>query len=252
MMAEERRARIAAALAQCGVMSIGDITAHVGCSVATARRDLDTLARLGRARRTRGGALAVSDTAAREDRRDADAALFAAVKRRIAHAAAALVEDGDTVGLTGGTTMLAVARHLRGRPLGLVTNALDIARELAAAPGAQVVLIGGVAYAGLGEIAGPLAEGMLRQIRVDALFLSVDGVSAAAGATITGDLEAPVVRAFVARARRTIVVADHRKIGRTAVSQVLPIAAVAALVTDAGPSPARAAIEGAGVRVITV
>jgi len=102
------------------------------------------------------------------------------------------------------------------------------------------------------ELVGPLAEGMLAQIRVDTLFISVDGLSVEAGATIIGDLEAPVVRAFSDRARRTIIVADRRKIGRTAVTQALPIAAVHALVTDAGPSPARAAIEGAGVQVIAV
>ncbi len=180
MMAEERRERIAAALTQRGFMSIGDITAHVGCSVATARRDLDTLARLGRARRARGGALSSGDAGAaglapvaRDLRRDTAADPFATVKRRIAHAAAELVMDRDTVGLTGGTTTLAVARK-------------------------------------------------------------------------------PPSCAPSPRARRTIIVADHRKIGWTAVTQVLPLAAVAALVTDAGPSPAREAIEGAGVRVIAV
>ncbi len=49
-----------------------------------------------------------------------------------------------------------------------------------------------------------------------------------------------------------VIVADQRKIGRTAVIQVLPLVAVEILVTDAGPSPARKAIEGAGVRVIAV
>jgi len=115
-----------------------------------------------------------------------------------------------------------------------------------------VVLIGGVLNADMDELVGPLAEDMLARIRVDTLFLSVDGVSAEAGATIIGDLEAPVVRAFAARARRVVIVADQRKIGRTAVIQVLPLVAVEILVTDAGPSPARKAIEGAGVRVIAV
>ncbi len=261
MMAEERRERIASALAERGFMSIGDVTAHVGCSVATARRDLDTLARIGRIRRSRGGALAPSDMvtatiqampAAPAMRGDTEQDPFAAIKRRIARSAAALVTDGDTVGLAGGTTTLEVARCLRGRSLGLVTNAIDIARELSSIPGARVVLIGGVLNAGLDELVGPLAEGMLAQVRVDTLFISVDGLSVEAGATIIGDIEGPIVRAFAARARRTIIVADHRKIGRTAVTQALPITAVQILVTDAGPSPARDAIAGAGVRIIAV
>ncbi len=273
MMAEERRERIAAALVQRGSMSIADITAQVGCSVATARRDLDTLARLGQVRRSRGGAMATPTpptasaapggplvggaSPGRATRRSAEPDPFALIKGRIARAAADLVMAGDSVGLSGGTTTLEVARCLRGRSLGLVTNALDIARELASAPGAsapgvRVVLIGGVLNADMDELVGPLAEDMLARIRVDTLFLSVDGVSAEAGATIIGDLEAPVVRAFAARARRVVIVADQRKIGRTAVIQVLPLVAVEILVTDAGPSPAREAIEGAGVRVIAV
>jgi len=263
MMAEERREHIAAAVAQRGFMSIGDIMSYVGCSVATARRDLDDLAAAGRLRRSRGGAMAPlgPDAAVAPggaflspdgDAEHAEPDPYAAAKRRIARAAADLVMDGDTVGLAGGTTTLEVARCLRGRQLGLVTNAIDIARQLASAPGSRVVLVGGVLNADMDELVGPLAEGMLAQIRVDTLFISVDGLSVEAGATIIGDIEAPVVRAFAARARRTIIVADHRKIGRTAVTQVLPIAAVHALVTDAGPSPAREAIEGAGARIIAV
>lgn len=261
MTAEERRERIAAVLAQRGFMSIGDITSHADCSVATTRRDLDALARIGRIRRTRGGAAARSETAAavthappvvREARGSAAPDSFAEVKQRIARAAATLVADGDTVGLVGGTTTLEVARLLRGRSLGLVTNAIGIARELSEAPGARVVLIGGVLNAWMDELVGPLAESMLAQVRVDTLFISVDGLSAEAGATIIGDLEALIVRAFAARARRTIIVADHRKIGRTSVTQALPLAAIHDLVTDAGPSPAREAIEHAGVRVLVV
>jgi len=260
MMAEERREHIAASVAQRGFMSVGDITAQTGCSVATARRDLDGLAAAGRLRRSRGGAMAplgaetaaLSALALPSSGGDTEPDPFLAIKRRIARAAAALVADGDTVGLVGGTTTLEVARCLRGRQLGLVTNAIDIARELATVPGSRVVLVGGVLNAGMDELVGPLAEGMLAQIRVDTLFISVDGLSVEAGATIIGDIEAPVVRAFAARARRTIIVADHRKIGRTAVTQVLPIAAVHALVTDAGPSPPRDAIEGAGAHIIAV
>jgi len=214
-----------------------------------------------------GGPLVGGASPGRATRRRAEPDPFALIKGRIARAAADLVMAGDSVGLSGGMTTLEVARCLRGRSLGLVTNALDIARELASAPGApapgaeapgaeapgaRVVLIGGVLNADMDELVGPLAEDMLARIRVDTLFLSVDGVSAEAGATIIGDLEAPVVRAFAARARRVVIVADQRKIGRTAVIQVLPLVAVEILVTDAGPSPAREAIEGAGVRVIAV
>lgn len=252
-MTEPRRERILAELARQRFMSIGDVTASVGCSVATARRDLDALAQAGRIRRSRGGAIALAGAneaaapVAPHSRADDP---FGPEKRRIAAAAAALVADGDTVALGGGSTTLEVARCLRGRTLGAVTNAIDLARELAAVPGARVVLIGGVLNSGADELVGPLAEGMLAQVRIDLLFLSVDGLGVEAGATIIGDLEAQVLRAMAARARRVVVVADRRKIGRTALTQVLPLSAVSALVTDAGPSAAREAIGASGVEII--
>lgn len=256
VMTETRRDQIAAELTSRRFMSIGDITARFGCSVATARRDLDALARAGRIRRSRGGALAVTEAArgtplmaAGEGPAEIDP--FAAVKRRIACVASGLIADGDTVGLGGGTTTLEVARCLRVRTLGIVTNAVDHALELASVPGAKVVLIGGMLTSGH-ELVGLLAECMLAQIRIDTLFISVNGLSVEAGATIIDDLEAQLLRAMAARARRLVVVADHRKLGRTAVTQVVPIEAVRMLVTDAAPSPIREAIERAGVQVVEV
>jgi len=78
-----------------------------------------------------GGPLVGGASPARATRRSAEPDPFALIKGRIARAAADLVMAGDSVGLSGGTTTLEVARCLRGRSLGLVTNALDIARELA-------------------------------------------------------------------------------------------------------------------------
>ena len=52
----------------------------------------------------------------------------AAEKRAIGQAAAALIDDGDTVLLDGGTTTLEVARALLGRPVQVVTNSLPIAQ----------------------------------------------------------------------------------------------------------------------------
>ncbi len=253
-MGEPRRERILSELARRRFMSIGDVVSSVGCSVATARRDLDALARAGLLRRSRGGAiaLAVYDGSMPATPGSEAADPFAAEKRRIAAAAAALVADGDTVALGGGSTTLEVARALRGRKLGAVTNAIPLAQELAAEPGTRVVLIGGVLNTGADELVGPLAEGMLAQVRIDLLFVSVDGLSVEAGATIIGDLEAQVLRAMAARARRVVVVADRRKIGRTALTQVLPLGAVSALVTDAAATPARDAIQAAGVEIIQV
>ena len=66
-------------------------------------------------------------------------------KRRIAAVAAARVDDPvATVGLTGGTTTTEVARQLAERAgLTIVTNALNIAAELAVRPNLKLIVTGG-------------------------------------------------------------------------------------------------------------
>ena len=237
-------------------MSVQEIAERFGTSVATARRDIDTLAAAGRVRRSRGGALAMLAEGPRARSPlpppDNDAIPMLQEKRRIALAAATLVRDGDTVGLSGGTTSYQLARCLRGRAIGAVTNAVDIALELAGEPGPRVVLVGGVLDLSYGhELLGPFAEAMLAQLHIDLLFVSLNGISAAAGATIIGELNAQVMRAMAARARRVVAIADRTKLGRTALSRLLPLQGLDTLVTDAAaPSPELELIRRAGLRVV--
>ena len=100
---------------------------------------------------------------------------------------------------------------------------------------------------------GPLAELSLSQLNIDTMFVGVNGLNAVAGATSNGELEAQTARAMMARSRRVVVATDHSKIGRTALSQVMPIDAIEVVVTDAvGPSEELAAIRARGVQVLEV
>jgi DeoR family transcriptional regulator of aga operon len=259
MITQARRNAIAAEMTQRQFMSTREVAAFFSCSPATARRDLHALAEDGRIRRSRGGAIAL-------ELAPADASLsavadgltssvpFLAEKRRIARAAAALVKDGEAIGLPGGTTALELARCLKGRRIGVVTNSIDVALTLVAGPHTHIVLLGGVLdRSTTPEVVGPLAELALTQLRIDTLFVGVNGLSAEAGATSNGELEAQTARAMVARSRRVVVVTDHSKIGRTALTQVMPMSQIEMLVTDAaGYSPELEAIGAAGVQVLEV
>ena len=175
-------------------------------------------------------------------------------KRRIAHEAASRVLEGWAIGLTGGTTTSEVARALIGRDrLTVVTNALNIAGELAVRPNLKLVVTGGVARAESYELVGPIAEAGLSGINLDAVFVGVDGISGEAGLTTHHEIEAHTNRALIERARRVIVVADSSKIGRIAFAQICAIDVVDELITDDGMDPETVtSIEQAGVRVTPV
>jgi DeoR family transcriptional regulator of aga operon len=259
VITQARRNAIAAEMAHRQFMSTRDIVAVFGCSPATARRDLHALSEAGRIRRARGGAIAMEHMSSEPPPGAVDVGQLPPVpflqeKRRIARAAAALVKDGEAVGLPGGTTTLEVARSLRGRRIGAVTNSINVALILIAASHTHVVLMGGVLdRSTMPEVVGPLAELVLTQLRIDTLFLGVNGLSADAGATSNDELEAQTARAMVARSRRVVVVTDHSKIGRTALTQVTPLSRIDMLLTDAaGSSPELEAIRTAGVQVLEV
>lgn len=165
------------------------------------------------------------------------------------------------MGLTGGTTTTEVARALAVRPdlsagspaLTVVTNALNIANELAVRPQFKIVTTGGVARPQSYELVGPLANGVLGQITLDVAVLGVVAFDVVHGTAAHDEAEAAVNRLLCERAERVIVAADSSKLGRRAFARICPTDAVDTLVTDTSADPETVrGFEEAGVRVLTV
>jgi DeoR family transcriptional regulator of aga operon len=153
-------------------------------------------------------------------------------KVRIAEAAAHMIRQGQVVILDSGTTTTAIARACRHfKSLTIVTNATNIAAELADTP-VEVILTGGVLRKNSFSLVGPLAEESLRKLSADLLFLGVDGFDVRYGLTTPNLLEARVNRAMAESARRTVVVCDASKFGRRSLSLILPTSAVHETITD--------------------
>ena len=235
--------------------------AHVlGVSTATIRRDFDDLASQQMLARIRGGAVAQGVTydlplRYRSERHPSE-------KQRIAEVAAALIQPGQVVGLNGGTTTTEVARALAIRSdlstaagvpaLTVVTNALNIAAELAVRQHIKIVVTGGVARPQSYELTGPLATGVLERVSIDVAILGVDAIDPAAGAMAQHEGEASINQLMASQASQVVVVADSSKIGRRAFARICAAGDVDVLVTDARMTDeARARFTEAGVRVIT-
>jgi DeoR family transcriptional regulator of aga operon len=246
--ARSRQTAILDLLARDGFVDITGLQRELGCSEATIRRDLEYLQRAGYLRRTHGGAVAESG---RELPFSMKLGEMAAAKRQIAARAAELVEGLQAVGFTGGTTTQQVARALSQRSgLTVVTNAINIAMELASS-NARVIVIGGELRGQTYELVGPLAEPVLEQIHLDVIFVGVDGLSVEAGLTTHNPTEARTNRVLLSRAARVVVVADHTKLGRKTFARIAPLKAGQVLITDDGASPAVVEqLRAAGMEVI--
>lgn len=251
----KRAARLTAILdllATQGEVTVEELVERFGASPATTRRDLDSLAEKRLLTRTHGGAVAQSVAYELPVRYKSH--LQTHEKGRIAEVAAGLVQPGWVVGLSGGTTTTAIAAALAAREdLGeftVVTNAVNIAAQLATRPDIRVVVTGGVIHSRSYELVGPFVEQLLSGIHLDIAFIGVNGLHATAGATTHDEREAAVNRMMAQRATRAVVVADSAKIGVQTFAQIGRADLFAALITDAGVQPSmQADLEAAGFEV---
>jgi len=247
MLSAERRTQLVARLREDGHASVEVLARDLGVTPSTIRRDLRRLADDGALFRIYGGA-AVSAVATG---RHAPLDPRLGAKRAIAAAAADLVEDGQTIAISSGTTTLELAWRLVDRRLTVITNALDIAAALLDRPGIELVVLGGVVRPGMHSTLGHLAELALRELRADALFMGIGAVSAEHGLMNDSIPEILTDRALRRSAHTCTVLADSSKLGAVAPAFLFGLDSIDTLVTDSGADAVEvAAIEAQGVRVI--
>ena len=255
----DRAEKIMKFLLRKGTASIEEILTEVGSSAPSIRRDLVFLENRGLIRRTHGGATLVEPLLYEPFRYDrsfqAREQRFAEEKRRIGLAAAELIQEHETIGLTAGTTATLVGRSLRHRHhLQVVTNAINIGMELCNQPGIRTYITGGaVSWAWSFSLTGNSALSFLNDVYMDKVFLSVIGFDVERGATTLEADEALVFRKMLKQSKQVIVVADSSKLGAVSPAFICPVADVHLLVTDTGATDeVVASFTSRGVQVLRV
>lgn len=227
-----RREQIMTALKAEKQIEIPEIMRRFGCSEATARRDLNILAEDEKIIRTLGGAYYEAghlNEASFQEKEN----LLLAEKTAIAAKVASLVEEGDIVGLTGGTTTYLIAKELRSREgITVVTNAANIAVELAANERNQIILTGGVMRGKSYECCGPMAEMIVKTLNIGKMFVGIDGIHPNAGLTTYTELEAEIDKLMINRSAQVYAVFDHTKVNKMSLFPIVPISKLDACITN--------------------
>jgi len=256
---DKRAKEILSLLLHHGKASVDDLTTRLTASPASIRRDLARLEEQGLVYRTHGGAMLAGKAVYEPFRFDASFQIreerFAAEKQRIAHAAAGLVMERETIGLAAGTTTTLIARQLRHRTgIHIITNAVNIGMELSSITALETTLTGGsMRWAGAYSLIGPAAIETLSMFVLDRLFLGVTGIDPTRGATMIEPEEAAVLRVMVRQAREVIVVADSSKVGMVSPAVISTLREIDVLITDDGISnEALRAFAANDVRVMAV
>ncbi len=230
--AVERRMEIVNVVNRDGKARVEDLAAQFDVSSVTIRSDLSFLEKNGYVVRSHGAAIpntgVIAELTVHEKRRQ-----NAGIKSLIGQAAAKLIESGDTVILDSGTTTREIASSLKSlEDVVVMTNGLDVAMELASAPGIEVLMSGGVLRKNALSFSGSQAEHSLKNYRFDKVFLGVDGFDLRAGITTHNEQEASLNRLMCEISEQIIAVADSSKFGKRSCHMIREFGNIDILVTD--------------------
>lgn len=227
----ERQRELIRLIERNGRLSVTQICEQFGISEATARRDLETLSEQSIIRRVHGGAVLVRQAAPEEPilRRSHEQE---AQKENIGRSAASLVQDGETIFLGSGTTVLQVAKNLVTRNITVITNSLPVINLMSEKETINLIALGGMLRDSELSFIGHITEQALAEVRMDKVVIGTRAISLEQGLTNDYLPETLTDRAILKSGRETIIVADHTKCGVISTAFLAPLTAMHTLVTD--------------------
>lgn len=251
LLAETRRKKILEWIQEEGSGRVRELAEAFHVTEATIRNDFEKLEAEGFISREHGGAFLRS-----VPQQVKALALHHIVnmeaKRKIGRAAAALVQDGETIILDSGSTTTEVAANLMHLAnINVITNALNIALTLGASPNISVHMTGGHFKPPTLSLTGEKAAAYFNGIYAEKLFLATGAISFEAGLTYPSMADLHVKRAMVESASQIYLVADSSKLGRHSFASLGPINLAHTLITDDGiPSDVKKRLEDMGMTII--
>jgi len=256
MLAEERWQQILGMLGSQNVVSVLELSRRLNSSEVTIRRDLRELELAGKLKRTHGGAISIQQGNTSFEPHFAKlASENIALKQSIGFKAREMIENNSAIMIDSASTCLWLCKSIQTLPLTnlmVVTNSLRVVTELAGCDFVELVHIGGQVRKNTLSSTGHLASLVLGQIKVDKVFLGINGIDLNDHVLTTPNLsESAVKRAMIGCAHETIILADHTKFNRNYLSLVCRTEDVDKIVTDRQvPDVIREQADAAGVELV--
>ena len=247
-----RRKKIIEHIKESGEVLVSKLSKEFKVSEVTIRNDLEHLERKHLLVRARGGAIHTENHVGFDERITEKNKLHSTEKAAIGKAAAALINDGDTIIIDSGTTTAEIVKNLNGiRHLNVITNALNIANLLMAHPTINVIIPGGYLRQNAMSLVGPLAEKNLRNFFVDKVFLSTDGFDTKQGIFTPNIDEAHLNGIMIDITKEVILVTDSSKFKRKSLAFICGLDKIKKVVTDKSIAPDdKKRLEDAGIEVL--
>lgn len=236
MLAAERRRVITERIQATGQVVVSALSAEFQVSEETIRRDLEALEKDGIATRIYGGAVLRSNDHAAPPysiRKNTNIE----PKVTIAQLLSRLIQDGDTLMVDESSTAAYAVRALRHRKnITLITNSLELLREMTGQDTWHVISTGGSLKSDVLALVGPHALRTVHSYHASYAVLSCRGVNEQLGLADSDDAVVQIKQAMIASCDCSILLADHRKFDRSGLVALGSLDLVDKLVTDFPPS----------------
>lgn len=207
-----------------------DLARTMCVSSVTIRQDLNLLEKYSYLHREHGYAVPV-------DSDDIDTRLMSnfSLKRRLAVAAAELVNSGETVFIENGSSNALLARELADnkKDVTIITVSSYIAHLLKETP-CEVILLGGIYQKKSESMVGPLTRQFIGQVHFSKAFIGVDGWLPETGFTGRDMMRTDVVNSVLEKNCEAIVLTDSSKFGITQLYPLGTMSQFSRVITDDG------------------
>lgn len=231
MLAEERMAIILEIINEQKAVKLSQLCEMLDASISTVRRDINSLADMGKIVKVHGGAMALDDNFSFiEHNVEEKLALFTEEKIAIAKYAASLIEYGDFVYIDAGTTTEKMIDFIPQKDVSFVTNGFTHAKKLAQR-GFKVYIPGGEVKFVTEAIIGAECVMTLKSYNFTKCFIGANGISVSAGFSTPDVREARVKTAAIDGSRKAYVLSDHSKFDKITSATFIPLSR-ATIITD--------------------
>lgn len=233
MLALERQKRILDLLSREGAVVVSKLSAELGVTEETVRRDLEKLESKELLRRTHGGALPM-DEGNYEFSLEKRKGLNVEAKQALARRAAQYIATGDTVFLDASTTTFYLAKEIKTmRNITVITNSVRVINELGGVDGLKVIAVGGIVSHNQ-SLVGSMAENTIRQqYFADKMFFSSKGIGNNSLILEGNEQECFIKQSMIQNARQRFYLCDRSKFGRVGHMRLSSFEEIDYLVTDA-------------------
>ena len=228
---KERHSALLEYVTQHGRTEVKTLAEYLHTSAVTIRKDLEYLSERGILRRERGYAVP-------NDPGDINyrMAFHIDTKQQIARAAAACVQDGETLIIESGSTCALFAEELAKtkRNITIITNSMYLANYVSTYTNIQIILLGGTLQVHSQSLVGPLTKKAVTAFHVDKIFTGTDGYSRDYGFTGEDLTRSDTLSAMIASANHTCVLAGSEKFRQPGSVFFLKLEHVYQIITDSG------------------